>query len=249
VIRAIGRTSLIVLTSVGISFGQPATLAFEVAAIRPTTHSQDRGANFSFSGSHFTFTNGELWMLIAFAYNIRGSQLVGGPSWVRSEKYDVTAKADGDGNRSEDEVRAMLRPLMADRFKLAVHRENRDLSVYALTVGKNGPKFAEAKERGPNDFRGTRGHFTSQRSTLATLAGYLGSDVRNFVFDETGLTGQYAITLDWNPEETQLDGGAGNSSRPSLFTALQEQLGLKLESVKRPVEHIVIDHVERPSEN
>ena len=146
-------------------------------------------------------------MLIAFAYNIRGAELLGGPGWVRSEKYDVAAKADGDGNRSQDEVKAMLRTLMADRFNLAIHRENRLLSVYALTVDKNGPKFAEARE--PIDAstpasRATRSHVTATRMTMASLAGTLMAEVRGYVFDETGLTGRYAFTLDWTPDDTPL---------------------------------------------
>jgi uncharacterized protein (TIGR03435 family) len=231
------------------AWGQPASdaPAFEVASIKPT-QSTDRGISISLSGSRLTITKAQLLYLILYAYDIRGSQLVGGPSWVRSDEYDVIGKAEGEASRSADQFRPMLQTLLADRFKLAIHREMREIPVYVLVVGKNGPKMTAVNgaDTGPMSFRMTPGHLRAPKESMARLAGLLGGmpELRNLVFDETGLTGAYTFTLEWSPDD-----GRPPSDAPSLFTALQEQLGLKLESVKRPVEHLVIDHAEKPSEN
>jgi uncharacterized protein (TIGR03435 family) len=254
-IRSIGIVVSIVLTSLGIVLAQPGSLAFEVASIRPTTHAQDRGIDTSFSGSHATFTKVDVFTLMAFAYvdprNGSGTRILGGPSWIQSEKYDVIAKAEGEGKRSDDEIREMVKSLLADRFKLTMHREMRELPAYALMIAKNGPKLLEPKESDNQAPAATwtAGQMTALRLTMASFAGTLRTQVGDPVFDETGLAERYAFTLNWDPNEFRSNGAAVPSSKPSLFTALQEQLGLKLERVKRPIEHLVIDNVEKPSEN
>lgn len=231
------------------ALGQPArdAPAFEVASIKPTP-SADRDGSRSLSGSRLTITKTELIYLISYAYNIRGAQVVGGPGWVRSEQYDVIGKAEGEATRSVEQFRPMLQALLADRFKLAMHREMRELPVYVLALGKNGPKMVavDGADPGPMSSSGTPGHLSAPKLSMARLAGFLTGmpELRNLVLDETGLTGTYTFNLEWSPEN-----GRAPSGGPSLFTALQEQLGLKVESGKRPVEHLVIDHVEKPSEN
>jgi uncharacterized protein (TIGR03435 family) len=170
----------------------------------------------------------------------------------------------------------MLQALLADRFKLSIHRETKELPVYALVAAKNGPKLQEAKADAtyPNGIKGPDGvarggmmrigggEVTGQGLPIANLTRMLSQQLGRTVIDKTGLTGKYDFTLQWTPDESQgpmfkgADGAppGGNpappeSSGPSLFTAIQEQLGLKLESQKGPVEIIVIDHVEKPSQN
>jgi uncharacterized protein (TIGR03435 family) len=247
--RTIARAGLIGVLAWTAS-GQPTgdAPAFEVASIKPA-QSTDRGFSVSVSGSRLTITKTDLSFLIRYAYDLRSLQLiVGGPGWVRSEQYDVIGKAEGDAKRSAEQFRPMLQALLADRFKLAIHREMREIPVYVLVVGKNGPKMVAVNgaDPGPMSSSMTPGHLNAPKLSMARLAGLLGGmpELQNLVFDETGLTGIYTFTLEWSPDD-----GRSTSSGPSIFTAVQEQLGLKLEAVKRPVEHLVIDHAERPSEN
>lgn len=177
---------------------------------------------------------------------------------------------------SFDQRKSMFRPLLADRFKLKVHSETKTLAVYELVIAKNGPTLHEAKPgdtyangiKGPDGnahagmMRMGPGEFTAQGIPIANFANMLSQQLHRTVLDKAGLTGQYDITLKWAPDEgtRPMPGGPGGSppgadnappqdSGPSIFTAIQEQLGLKLESTKGPVETLVIDHVETPSEN
>jgi uncharacterized protein (TIGR03435 family) len=182
---------------------------------------------------------------------------------------------------SEDERRTerqrMLQALLAERFKLTVHRESKELPIYALVVAKDGPKLQEAKpgDTYPNGIKGPDGQpgagmmmmgregLTAQGIPIANLVRHLSRVLGRKVVDKTGLTGKYDFTLKWTPDQSQSamlrgpEGGqpgtgsaaAPEASEPSIFTALQEQLGLKLDSQKGPVEILIIDHVEKPSEN
>jgi uncharacterized protein (TIGR03435 family) len=250
------RASLFVLLSVGAFAQQPtAPPAFEVASIKPSKEIDPRGGLLNPVGNRVTWTNADLGYMITFAYNVPGIQLVGGPNWVRSEKYDVVAKAEGDGKRTTDEFRQMFQSLLAERFKLALHREIRDVSVYALLPGKNGPKHLEPKieEKAGDGYRRFRGgprHLAALKMSMTQLAQFLQPEMRAMVLDETGITGEYSFKLDYDSVDGQERVPPGfPESGTSLYTALQEQLGLKLESVKRPVEHLVIDYAEKPTGN
>jgi uncharacterized protein (TIGR03435 family) len=223
-------------------------------------------------------------MLIRTAYGIEENQISGGPSWLKSEHYDVDAKmdsatADALHKLAEDQRRVatqhMLQALLADRFKLAVHHDSKELSIYALVVAKSGPKLQQAKpgDTYPNGIKGPdgigrggvmrmgRGQLTGQALPMSALARLLTGQLGRTVVDKTGLQGDYDFTLQWTPDESegasfrgpdtgpQGSAPSADSSGPSLFTALQEQLGLKLESQNGPVETYVIDHAEKPSEN
>ena len=214
------------------------------------------------------------------------SRIAGAPSWLSSEKYDVEAKIDSSvveqlKKLSPDQrslaQQHMLQALLADRFKLVIHRETKELPMYTLVIAKNGPKLQESKPedappqdggrgrggRGGNWLRmtGRGGPITGHMAAVADLSELLSVLLGRPVQDKTGLTGKYDFTLQWTPDEGQQgpnfpgdSAGASapaapESNGPSIFTALQEQLGLKLESGKGPVEIIVIDHVERPSGN
>ncbi|MGB7281171.1 MAG: M56 and DUF3738 domain-containing protein [Candidatus Acidiferrum sp.] len=263
---------------------------YEVASIKPNKSGLNM-VRMMFTPDGLNSNGATLDMLIKSAYGIEDNQISGEPSWIKSNKYDIEAKMDGAeaqalGKLSRDEQRPvrekMLQALLADRFKLVIHRETKELPVYALVVAKNGPKLHESK---PGDtysagmkgidgrpagagmmmMRGNGGPLTGQGIPIANLAHVLSMQLGRTVIDKTGLTGKYDFTLQWTPDESQgpVMGGPGpggggqgpggapppDSNGPSIFTAIQEQLGLKLESEKGPVEIIVIDHVEKPSEN
>lgn len=206
------------------------------------------------------------------AYHVESYRLSGGPAWLDTEKYDVQAKAEanaiapGPMDRERiHQMELMLRTLLAERFKLAVHRETKEGNVYALVIAKGGPKLQEAKGvdckviAGCGDF--TRimpiGYLEGPKVSVLDIAGVLSTFVVGRpVLDKTGLAGVFNVKLQWTREgyKPRDDGATSNEPQPdpngpSIFTALQEQLGLKLEPQKGPVETVVIDHVERPSPN
>jgi|SRR5579872_2637746 len=232
---------------------------FEVASIKRNT-SGDAGSYFRPSAGRFSTTNVTLKNLLTYAFRVRDFQISGGPSWINSERYDIEAKA--DSNPTPEQMERMLQGLLADRFTLKVHRETEELPIYVLTVAKNGLKIQPAKEgscinpepgkppppgQKPSascGFRGMgRGRYDATRINAAALATDLSALLGRTVVDTTALTEAFEIHLRFAPED------APDSTSPSIFTAVQEQLGLKLESGKGPVEVLVIDQVEKPSEN
>jgi len=180
--------------------------------------------------------------LMAFAYGVRDVQISGGPRWSDTELFDIEAKAAGPA--SIPELRLMAKSLLEDRFKLQVHRESREQSVFDLVVGKAGPKLAPVPSAGLGIGLG-KSQLNGRGANMAGLASVLSSRVSRQVIDKTDLKGFYNFTLTWTPD----DEAAGPESGPSIFTAIQEQLGLKLEPAKGMVEFLVIDSVERPSGN
>ena len=252
-IRTFTNLSFLAFTLTG-AFGQPATerLAFEVASVKPNK-SGDRGTSMGPSSGGLTATNATLKFLITFAYDVRDHQISAGPSWFDTERYDIVAKGPID-HPTVAQNRQMLQKLLADRFQLRLLRETKELPEYALVVEKNGPKLHQPEGAG-NGMRIGRGRITTQAVSMEHFAGNLGKLLGRTVVDKTGLQGNFAFTLEWTPDASQPMGVLGPSpavpddSGPSIFTALQEQLGLKLEPQKGPVEILVIDHVEKPSEN
>ena len=246
---------VVILTSIRV-FGQsPASLpTFEAASVKPNK-SGDRNVSIRRSPGRFTTTNTTLKMLITFAYDIRGHQLSGGPSWLDSDRYDIVAKAEG-ADPSEAQLKQMVQALLADRFQLTIHREMKEMPVYALVVGKNGSKLHQAEGTGPQ-MRMGRGQLTAQKVSLELFAKQLATQLGRSVIDSTGLKGDFDFKLEWTPDANQpmglkegVDGPApADSSGPTIFTAVQEQLGLKLEAQKGPVELLVIDRAEKASEN
>jgi uncharacterized protein (TIGR03435 family) len=189
-------------------------------------------------------------------------RVLGGPGWLNSAKFDIEAKADEsvdaemqklDSDAGRLQKQKMLQALLAERFALKTHVETRELPIYALVVAKNGPKLEKSKANGTS-INWRTGQITVQGSdsTVGLLAEQLTKVLDRVVVDKTGIQGRFAISLNWTPD----DGAAANSSGsladtsgPSVFTAIQEQLGLKLVSQKGPVQVLVIDHVEMPTEN
>jgi uncharacterized protein (TIGR03435 family) len=257
---------------------------FDVASVKLNT----RGGN----GSHVQAFPGRLVMenfsirrLILFAYGVQDYQISGDPSWIGSDYYDIQATAEGNASVKQMEG-PMLQTLLQDRFKLAVHRETRQLPVYELTVAKGGAKLQRSKEcscipysadspplpspapgaprstfcgyprLGVNGLNRTLDGAGVSMAVLATnLSRTYNSELGRNVIDGTGLDGTFDVHLKWTMEGPVSVGVPGDpgaappSAGPSILTAIQEQLGLKLESAKGPVEVLVIDHIERASAN
>ncbi len=213
---------------------------FEAAVIKPSKVADGSISNSFDNSGRFTATNTSLKLFILIAYQVR--EIEGGPAWMDSATFDITAKPETAANK--DQGRLMLRALLADRFQLKFHMETRELPILQLVVAKNSPHLAEGKDKF-DSMSGRPGILTGTAATMKHLAGNLSSVLGRQVFDKTGLPGYYDFKLEFTPEGTPPDRTTG----PSLYTALQEQLGLKVESAKGPVEILVIDHAEKPSEN
>ena len=237
-----------------------APTTFDVATIKPSNPDRP-GKLLTVRGREVLTINTTLTDLITMAYEVHTRQVVGGSSWMASDKYDVTGRPLAEGVPNIAQLRGLIRTLLQDRFKLTIHREKRDLPAYALTVGKNGQKLTR-NETNPNGLPGLLfkglGMLPAVNATMADFAGVMQTAVLDRpVVDRTGLQGRFDFTLNWTPDESQFRSmgvqvpqpSPDASGPPGLFTAIQEQLGLRLESVTAPVEAIVIDSVERPSEN
>lgn len=234
---------------------------FDVVSIKPSA--PDAHNNFmirSFPGGTLRIIGVPLRMIIMDAYGVKVFQVAGGPDWIRTSRWDVEAKAEGFQSRiPRDQEDAMVKAMLANRFHLRVHMEEKKMRVYALQVDRNGPKLAPhtGDER---SFHSGFGSFLVKRGSAASLADALSRDLGRVVVDRTGLKGDYDYTLQWTPDPGE--GGPESiglppappdahpaGSGPSLFTALREQLGLKLVAQKAPVRVVVIDSVEKPSAN
>jgi bla regulator protein blaR1 len=252
------------------------TLDFEVASVRPADPDA-RQVGFQFTpGGGLNVVNMDLKQLIAAAYGIEcgkgcGDRISGGPGWINTQRFDIVAKAPpsaeantahltvGQNKALQDQARLRLRTLLAERFELAIRRDSKEAPIYALVVAKGGHKLKESTGEGPGGVRGAGGEMTAERARIQLLVVNLAMIVRRPVVDQTGLAKTYDFTLKYVPE---LSGagvkgpdGAGEApvpsdpAGPSIFTALQEQLGLKLEPAKGPIETIVIERVEKPVAN
>jgi uncharacterized protein (TIGR03435 family) len=223
--------------------------SFEVASIRPH-EGRVAFVSSTISGPRIRVVAYGLVGLLMEAYDVKYYQLSGFPSWADSDRFDIDAKAEGDGTLTKAQAKQMMQTLLADRFQVRIHRETKELPVYALVVGKNGPKLKESvAEKFSLTMRGTQGvEITVSKGSMEQLATQLsGSGADRPVLDKTGLTGTYDYTLNWVPERDGVPPPGSNGV--TLSIAVQEQLGLKLESQKAPIEILVIDHASKPSGN
>ena len=227
--------------------GQP-FLEFDVAAIHPDMIGASAGTSFNlFDGGRLHVTNATLQFLIGNAYHIQSDQIIGGPAWLDSDRYDIDAKPAMPQDITREQLRDMLQHLLADRFQLKFHRETRERTVYALVIGKNGPRLKD-HDGEPGSSLNTHTEsgkvaLTGTNASLDQLAVYLGNKLGRVVLDKTGLHGAYDFTFEWDPEQ------AADSATATMFTGLQEQLGLRLETQKSAVEVLVVDKAEKASQN
>ena len=242
--------------------------SFEVATIKPNAENDHRVMFRLLPGGGFSASGTSLRMLIMQDYNVKDFQVTGGPGWLATDRYDVNAKAEASTERfSPDTFRPMLQSLLAERFQLKFHKETKEMPVYALVAGK-GPhklKASEAPAAGAPPQRQMmrigRGQANLQGTNMAGLAQLLSQQLGRPVIDKTGIEGTFDVEMRWTPEPGQGGGPFGgappppdaiaqsDTSGPSLFTAVQEQLGLKLDSTKGPVEILIIDSASKPTEN
>jgi uncharacterized protein (TIGR03435 family) len=224
---------------------------FEVASIKPS-RPDEHGPRFWFDPRHFSVIHVSLSQLVQFAYGLQRREIASAPDWFSSEAYDISAEPDGEGEPSIKQWQSMVRKLMADRFQLRFHYEKRELSVYALTVAKTGHKLTRS-QGDPNQLPGLGfgppGNMGATNATMGDVAEAMQQGALDRpVVDQTGLTGRFDLRLRWTPDEMH-SATESSDAPPDLFTAIQEELGLKLVSTKAPVDVIVIDRVERPSAN
>jgi len=232
--------------------------SFEVATIKPA-RPEMQGFGMTMRGRD-VIAFGTLMNLITISYGVQDKQVEGLPAWATVDKYEITGRPDTDGIPNDRQFKLMIQKLLADRFKLALHRDKKEQSVYALTVARGGPKLtpSAADPNGPPGL-GMRAlaNMVATNISMADFAGYFQSVVLDRpMVDQTGLTGRYDFTLRWTPDDSQFRGAGlrvppppDNATLPNLFTAIQEQIGLRLESTRAPADVLVVDKVDKPSEN
>jgi uncharacterized protein (TIGR03435 family) len=236
----------------------------EVATIKPNDLGTGGMQGFGWNGRAFGATAASLEDLIAYAYNVQAKQIVGGPSWIRNERFDIVAVPDIKGQPDSEQERSIVRSLVADRFQLKFHKETRDMSAFVLTVDNSGTKlihtqFSDVRIAGFGMQPVSSGLIINMRSANIPNLIYILERlplVDRPVVDHTGLQGRFDFSFTFMPDETQFNGhppvvklADGVEPAPSFFEAMQQQLGLKLSSEKTAVDVIAIDHVEKPSPN
>jgi uncharacterized protein (TIGR03435 family) len=242
--RWIGITCAAAVLQMAALRGQSGEVSFEAASVKMTPPGSIGMTSISPYGTgRFTATNVTMQVLIEMAFGVAEADIVGAPGWVESQHYDVSVKANGDVKLTYEQLKAPMQALLKERFQLTTHRGSKEAAGYALVAANGGAKLKQSKEKAsqpiilPDRLQGSG-------MEIGTLAGMLARVVRRPVIDKTGIAGLYEIKLSYAPEN------AADTSLPSVFTALQQQLGLKLEPQKVPVETLVIDRIEKiPAEN
>jgi len=238
------------LAAAAVAWGQEAAPAFEVASVK---RSDSPIKDFRLQpGGRLEVFGQSLNVIIRQAYNVKNYQISGGPPWLDVDRFDIIAKAEGEPTREQS--LAMLRTLLADRFKLKVRRETKEGNVYALVVAKNGPKLQpptgdrwsgiRLMRITPTSQPGVNYALDAKKATMAMLADRLTETVGRPVLDRTGITGEFDFRVDYS-----LDDNAETRTGLMIFEALPAQLGLKLEAAKGPIERLIIEHAEKPSGN
>jgi uncharacterized protein (TIGR03435 family) len=236
--------------------------SLEVATIKPSKPDTP-GKWFGFRAGHVVTMNTNLNDLIAVAYGLHAKQIIGGPAWFDTDLFDIEGKPDAAGQPNQKQTGIMLQKLLAERFKLTFHHDKKDLSVYVIGATSSGPKMTKSTS-GPDDptafFFTKLGNLTVRNLTMAAFASWMqGSVTDRPVVDQTGLTDRYDFQLKWTPDDSQFAQFRGTgvivkptddpNAPPALYSAIQEQLGLKMGPAKIADDVIVIDHVEKPSDN
>jgi uncharacterized protein (TIGR03435 family) len=235
------RALLTLLFSACVLWAQDAPTQFEVASIRPNT-ANDTRTTMNWGGPTFTATGFTLKRLVMQAFNLQDFQVTGGPPWFDKERWDLTGKAPDGINTKPEVLRGMLQTLLADRFHLTTHLASKQMTVLALYVNKGGSKLKQSAPDSPNSIMTARGHLAGKNQSVADMARMIAGQLGEQVVDKTRLTGRFDYDLTWEPDPAKGDG-------PSIYTAAQEQLGLKFEPEKAPVEILVVDRADRPTDN
>ena len=237
----------VLLVACAVLLGQ----TFEVASVKPSG-SDAQGGIINYRNGTFHATGITAKNCIALAYDFPSFQLAGGPGWIGDQRYDIVAKMPAGvavpppGPERQAQMRMALQALLADRFQLVIHRETKIMPAYVLVAAKNGFKLKDTTQNGRGSFSFGPGKFKAQGISIADLARNLSGILNSPVADQTGIKGIFDLTLEWSTDSSD---AAEPSLGPSLFTAMQEQTGLKLETQKAPVEMIVIDRIEKPTAN
>jgi uncharacterized protein (TIGR03435 family) len=224
----------------------------EVATIKPTDPSMTRD-NLAVHGRHFIIENKTVEFLVTAAYGLQAKQVVGAPGWFSSDKYDVDGTPDVEGQPSLKQLQSLIKKLLADRFGLVFHWDKKEMNVYAISVAKTGPKISKSlgdpnglpNQNGNRDANGRVDRYSNV--TMKDFAFILQFMLDKPVVDQTGLQGRYDFVLKWTPNEANVVDPA--TASPGIFTAMPEELGLRLESTRAPADVLVVDKLERPSEN
>lgn len=252
------KTFWLLLTAIS-CFAQPPR-AFDAASVKLNT-SGSGGITMGTQHGRLTVENASVFQLVQQAFQVKEFQLTGGPGWIMTERYNIDAKMEKN-DISDADLWYSLQPLLANRFHLKFHRQTKTMPVFSLVQAKGGAKFQAHREGADGKDRprlgisisSGRGKLTATKTTMAHFADSLGHQVDRIVVDNTGLKGEYDFALEWSPENHEgsmlsaLEEKVGLTGL-SIFEALPQQLGLKLESTKGPVQVIVIDSVERPTSN
>ncbi|HLW77227.1 MAG TPA: TIGR03435 family protein [Bryobacteraceae bacterium] len=239
------KTMMLCMAAVALS-----AQSFEVASVRaspPDTGDRIMINLGTYSHGRLTLTNTTLADCLRFAYGLTSDSQIAGESWIKMKDvhYDIVAKTAPDATR--EQAAKMLQGLLKERFKIESHWAPHEMSYYALTVGKGGPKLKPAADGDAQFAPRALRYFSQPRLSMPMLATLISRfELRSVVIDETGISGRYNVTLEWSPENAPADAAPG----PSIFTAVKEQLGLQLEAKKGPVQVLTIDHAEKvPVEN
>ena len=233
--------------------------SYEVVTVKPSDPN-DGNRGFQTRGRHLLAANETVNDMISFAWGIHAKQIVGGPAWFSTDHYFVDGVPDVPGEPSLTQFRSLIRKMLEDRFGLKVHNDKRELSVYALTEAKGGPKLTKSlgnPNGPPNDNFSTSAYMKETNTTMGEYAKAMQYVLDRPVLDQTGLEGRWDFLLKWTPDESQFTAmgykipppSDNPNAPPGLFAAIQEQIGLKLEAVKAQADVLVVDAVQRPSAN
>jgi len=253
-------------SGVGDSATQGKVPALDVISVKPNKSGTSGGSSWGPTPDGVMGKNITVHQMLVNGYHLNNNQLINEPDWLKTECFDINGKvastdAEATGKLTVDQRQVFFQQVLKERFGLVAHHEARELPEYALTPAKGGVKLEDGKldPRASRDMKPNAGWFSTGMSggvekaifsgvPMSRLLPILSNETGRTVVDESGLTGKYNFTLSWRPATTQVPEGEVDST-PDLFTAIQEQLGLKLEPIKGPVDVVVIDHVERPAEN
>lgn len=232
--------------------------SFTVVSIHPSDPNAGHGMSISLNGDSLTAHNITLFMLIRDAYSLSEDQISGGPSWIASRRFDISAKTDTplDPNLTPEAAHSqqirMLQQLLTDRFQLRLRHETKDRPGYQMTVAKNGPHGIQADDGGNPGLSVTDGKLHATAITMDQLASVLEHVIESPVKNATGLSGKSDLDLKWDPAQTRNAAAADappTDAGPSIFVALQQQLGLRLEEHKTPADAVLIESAQVPQEN